>query len=165
MFKLVIRYYGELCDKEKVAEKEVYDEEILGVAKYRIDLLQKMEKKIIEFIQNNYIIDNEEAHKDLTRLFFENVENWNNYVELEIIEIKKEDNVMGYAEELEKLAKESFEKFMNYIDEHTNLLTETDEDENGNTMVIVTNWEDDGNNENYIGTYIFDEDGNFLSME
>ena len=86
MYQLVIRYYGELCDKEFKDNEEVYDEEILAVNENRIDLVNEMTKKGIEYIQNGYVIDTEENHKDLARYFLGKQENWNNYVEIEIIE-------------------------------------------------------------------------------
>ena len=42
---------------------------------------------------------------------------------------------MTYSEELEKQAKRGFEYFMIYIDEHSHLLTEVDE-EDGDTVVV-----------------------------
>lgn len=89
MFKLEIRYYGELCDKELQDNKEVFDSDTLGISKNRTDLLKIMEEKGIDYIQNGYVLDNGENKKDLTRYFFDYIENWNNYIELEIIDIEK----------------------------------------------------------------------------
>lgn len=69
---------------------------------------------------------------------------------------------MTYRDELGKKAKQSFDTFMNYINENCHLITNVDEEEN-NTVIEVIYWEE--NNEDFIGRYYFDENGNFLKME
>ena len=69
---------------------------------------------------------------------------------------------MTYSEELEKRAKRGFEYFMIYIDEHSHLLTEVDE-EDGDTVVEVTYWGDD--EEDFIGRYYFNDNGEYLKMD
>lgn len=69
---------------------------------------------------------------------------------------------MTYRDELEKQAKRGFEYFMIYIDEHSHLLTEVDE-EDGNTVVEVTYWGDD--EEEFIGRYYFNDNGEYLKMD
>lgn len=69
---------------------------------------------------------------------------------------------MTYRDELEKKAKQSFDRFMNYIEENSHLTTNVDEEEN-NTVVEVIFWEE--NNEDFIGRFYFNEDGDFLRME
>lgn len=69
---------------------------------------------------------------------------------------------MTYRDELEKKAKQSFDRFMNYIEENSHLITNVDEEEN-NTVVEVIFWEE--NNEDFIGRFYFNEDGDFLRME
>lgn len=71
---------------------------------------------------------------------------------------------MTYFEELEKLAKMSFEKFMLYISEHRNLYTKEDETEKGNTEIEVTDIDEDFNEE-LIGRFYFDDDGKFIGSE
>ena len=72
------------------------------------------------------------------------------------------ENLMNYFEELEKRAKQSFEKFMIYIDENSHLITNVDE-ENDNTVIEVIYWEE--NNEDLIGRFYFNEEGDFLKIE
>lgn len=71
---------------------------------------------------------------------------------------------MGYFKDLDRLAKISFEKFMLYIDEHRNLFINTNEDENDNTEIEVTDIDDDGNEE-LIGRFYFDENGDYIKGE
>lgn len=67
-----------------------------------------------------------------------------------------------YRKELERRAKQSFEKFMNYIEENSHLITNVDE-EDDNTVIEVIYWEE--NNEDFIGKFYFNEDGDFLKIE
>lgn len=71
---------------------------------------------------------------------------------------------MEYFKDLDRLAKISFEKFMLYIDEHRNLFINTNEDENDNTEIEVTDINDDGNEE-LIGRFYFDENGDYIKGE
>lgn len=71
---------------------------------------------------------------------------------------------MTYFEELEKLAKISFEQFMLYINEHRNLYIKEDETEEGNTEIEVTDIDEDFNEE-LIGRFYFDDDGKFIGSE
>lgn len=71
---------------------------------------------------------------------------------------------MEYFKDLDRLAKISFEKFMLYIDEHRNLFINTNEDENDNTEIEVTDIDDDGNEE-LIGKFYFDENGDYIKGE
>ena len=72
---------------------------------------------------------------------------------------------MTYFEELEKLAKISFEQFMLYINEHRNLYIKEDETEEGNTEIEVTDIDDEDFNEELIGRFYFDNDGKFIGSE
>lgn len=67
-----------------------------------------------------------------------------------------------YRKELEKRAKQSFDKFMNYIEENSHLITNVDE-EDDNTVIEVIYWEE--NNEDLVGRFYFNEDGDFLKIE
>ena len=71
---------------------------------------------------------------------------------------------MTYFEKLEKLAKMSFEQFMLYINEHRNLYTKEDETEEGNTEIEVTDIDEDFNEE-LIGRFYFNDDGEFIGSE
>lgn len=71
---------------------------------------------------------------------------------------------MEYFKDLDRLAKISFEKFMLYIDEHRDLFINTNEDENDNTEIEVTDIDDDGNEE-LIGRFYFDENGDYIKGE
>lgn len=72
---------------------------------------------------------------------------------------------MTYFEELEKLAKISFEQFMLYINEHRNLYIKEDETEEGNTEIEVTDIDDEDFNEELIGRFYFDDYGKFIGSE
>lgn len=67
-----------------------------------------------------------------------------------------------YRKELERRAKQSFDKFMNYIEENSHLITNVDE-EDDNTVIEVIYWEE--NNEDFIGRFYFNEDGDFIKAE
>lgn len=71
---------------------------------------------------------------------------------------------MEYFKDLDRLAKISFEKFMLYIDEHRNLFINTNEDENDNTEIEITDIDDDGNEE-LIGRFYFDKNGDYIKGE
>lgn len=72
---------------------------------------------------------------------------------------------MEYFKDLDKLAKESFEKFMLYIDEHRNLLVNTSEDEDDNTEIEVTYYNFENGDEELIGRFYFDENGDYIKGE
>lgn len=72
---------------------------------------------------------------------------------------------MEYFKDLDKLAKESFEKFMLYIDEHRNLLVNTSEDEDNNTEIEVTYYDFENGDEELIGRFYFDENGDYIKGE
>ena len=67
-----------------------------------------------------------------------------------------------YRKELERRAKQSFDKFMNYIEENSHLITNVDEEDN-NTVIEVIYWEE--NNEDFIGRFYFNDDGDFIKAE
>lgn len=69
---------------------------------------------------------------------------------------------MSYFEELEKRAKQSFEKFMIYIDEQAHLLVNEDE-EDDMTVIEVTYWGE--HEEDLIGRFYFNDDGDFIKSE
>lgn len=69
---------------------------------------------------------------------------------------------MVYKEELEKRAKQSFDKLMNYIDEQANLLVNEDEEDNM-TMIEVTYWGEQ--EEDLVGRFYFNDDGEFIKVE
>lgn len=72
---------------------------------------------------------------------------------------------MEYFKDLDMLAKKSFEKFMLYIDEHKNLLVNTSEDENDNTEIEVTYYDFENGDEELIGRFYFDENGDYIKGE
>ena len=87
MWKLVRRYYGELCDKEKQEDIEVYDEEIVFEHEYCAVVQEEFKKWLDKDIKADYIIDNEQEEIDYklgnkVRLFYGEQENWNNYIEM-----------------------------------------------------------------------------------
>lgn len=84
MFKLVRRYYGEICDKPLRDDIEVYDEEVLE-SKDKTYLEEVQNNYLQEDLNSGYVLDDEE--EKIYRLFFNTQENWNNYIEMEIVEI------------------------------------------------------------------------------
>lgn len=72
---------------------------------------------------------------------------------------------MEYFKDLDRLAKISFEKFMLYIDEHRNLLVNTSEDEDNNTEIEVTYYDFENGDEELIGRFYFDENGDYIKGE
>lgn len=72
---------------------------------------------------------------------------------------------MEYFKDLDMLAKKSFEKFMLYIDEHRNLLVNTSEDEDDNTEIEVTYYDFENGDEELIGRFYFDENGDYIKGE
>ena len=95
MYKLVKRYFGELCDKEKTDE-EVFDEEICFEHKNYAFVEKAYQDNLVKDEKDGYVIDDEtkgaEKLGDLVRLFFGNQENWNNYIEMFIIKTKDEQD-------------------------------------------------------------------------
>lgn len=69
---------------------------------------------------------------------------------------------MTYRDELEKKAKQSFDRFMIYIDEQAHLLINEDE-EDGMTIIEVTYWGE--HEEDLIGRFYFNDDGEFIKAE
>lgn len=72
---------------------------------------------------------------------------------------------MEYFKDLDMLAKKSFEKFMLYIDEHKNLFVNTSEDEDDNTEIEVTYYDFENGDEELIGRFYFDENGDYIKGE
>lgn len=68
---------------------------------------------------------------------------------------------MNYYDILEKKAKLGFERFINFIREDKNLLYNIDETEDDETEVSVEIFDDDMGTE-LVGTYIFNDNGDFI---
>ena len=90
MWKLVRRYYGELCDKEKQEDIEVYDEEIVFEHEYCAVVQEEFKKYLKNDLKANYVIDDEVKRINYemgnkVRLFYGEQENWNNYIEMYVI--------------------------------------------------------------------------------
>ena len=87
MYLLYESLYGDLlceCDSTN----------IIGLYKDKEQAIKRAKKLIEEDLQNNYILD--EERKDLlkdnyVRLFYNNQENWSDYYEIIIKEIKLQD--------------------------------------------------------------------------
>ena len=70
---------------------------------------------------------------------------------------------MTYREILEKLAKQSFEKFVNYIRENKNLYDMVEESEDEETIIevfYIGEYEED-----FLGRVYFDNNGIFLGTD
>lgn len=68
---------------------------------------------------------------------------------------------MNYDDLLREKTKLGFERFINFIREDKNLLYDIDETENDETEVNVEIFDDDMGTE-LIGTYIFNNNGDFI---
>lgn len=99
MYKLVKRYYGELCDKEQIGDKEVYDEEVVYEHTFVAFVEKEMKKILQEEVEKGFVIDEENNNNECIILFWEYQENWNSYMEILIVK----DN-RGVDNELRQLA-------------------------------------------------------------
>ena len=70
---------------------------------------------------------------------------------------------MTYSEELEKLAKKSFEQFIRYIRENRNLYDTVEESEDEETVIEVLYWGED--EEEFIGRFYFNDKGEYLGRD
>lgn len=70
---------------------------------------------------------------------------------------------MTYRDELEKRAKQSFERFSTYIREDKNLYDMVEESEDEETVVEVFYMGED--EEEFIGRYYFNDNGEYLKMD
>lgn len=109
MYKLIRRYFGQLCDKE-TTDEEVYDEEVCFENRSLAVAENEYKKCVDRDIENGYVID-EQTEKNLTfgnlvRLFFSRQENWNDYIEMFII--KTDDEKDELEKELDNLAKQFY---------------------------------------------------------
>lgn len=81
MYRIIQKFYGELCDKEKKEDEEVYDEDIY----YETDSFEEFRSKLLELVEGalkeGYVIDKQEEDC-LIRLFYGKQENWQNYFEI-----------------------------------------------------------------------------------
>ena len=106
MYKLIRRYFGELCDKENT-DKEVFDEEVCFENKNYSLVESKFKEYLFKDKQNGYVVDTETEklvnYGEMARLFFDYQENWNNYIEMYIIRVQdKKDDLYN---ELDSLAR------------------------------------------------------------
>lgn len=73
---------------------------------------------------------------------------------------------MGYREDLEKCARQGYDDLIDYIDEHSHLLyDEIENEEEGETEVSVSYYDDENGEEEFIGRYYFDEDYECIGVE
>ena len=111
MYKLIRRYFGELCDKINVDDTEVFDEDVCFENRNFGIVESKFKEYLFKDKQNNYVVD-EETKKlaslgEMVRLFFDYQENWNNYIEMFIVRV--EDNKDSLEKELESIV-ENYDK-------------------------------------------------------
>ncbi len=90
MWKLVRRYYGELCDREQTTDKEVYDEEVVFENTMVAIVQKEFQKYLKNDLEANYVIDDEVKRINYemgnkVRLFYGEQENWNNYIEMYVV--------------------------------------------------------------------------------
>lgn len=110
MYKLVRRYYGELCDKEQIDDIEVFDEVIVSNgSKEELSILFENTKQAD--IKNGFVIDSQENKNDSVRLFFDRDENWNCYIEMEIVLTNKDlaERIRVLANDYDSLSRGDFE--------------------------------------------------------
>lgn len=110
MYKLVKRYYGELCDKEQRDDREVYDEEVVFEHTFVAFVEKELQKQLQEEVEKGFVIDEEKNKDDYVILFWEYQENWNAYIEVLIIKDNRE-----LEDELRDLANSYDEKNSEYV--------------------------------------------------
>lgn len=71
---------------------------------------------------------------------------------------------MNYNELLNEKAQNGFENFVNFIREDKNLTYEVEENDDNETEIEVSIFDEDMCTE-FIGRYVFDENGTFLREE
>lgn len=81
MYKVIIKYFGELCDKETLEDEEVFDKEVICETDNLEVVKNEIENKIKIFIKDGYVLDLQHNEKTIT-MFFDYQENWNNYIEI-----------------------------------------------------------------------------------
>ena len=92
MWKVIRKYYGELCG-EKSLNCEVCEQETVFSSSSFKQALKEFYKWLNEDKKAGYVIDEEVDTIDLLTqseiiLFFQEQENWNNYIEMSIINEK-----------------------------------------------------------------------------
>jgi len=71
--------------------------------------------------------------------------------------------VMTYRENLERLAKQSFERFINYIRDDKNLYDMVEESEDEETIIEVFYMGED--EEEFLGRFYFNDNGELLRID
>lgn len=71
--------------------------------------------------------------------------------------------IMTYRENLERLAKQSFERFINYIREDKNLYDMVEESEDEETIIEVFYMGED--EEEFLGRFYFNDNGELLRID
>lgn len=87
-YKIIIKYYGVLCDKEQLDDEEVFDEDVMCFTDDIEVIKNEIEHKIKEWIKRGYILDFQQD-KNVIRLFNGIQENWNDYLEIYYVENDK----------------------------------------------------------------------------
>lgn len=120
MYKLVKRYYGELCDKEKRDDIEVYDEEVIisnrrfSCVKYEMKRLIKEEKK------NGFVLDKEYNGNCRTAIMFGGQqENWNAYIEIKIMAESIKNQIKIIANDYDKMTNIELDKKLLELEDST----------------------------------------------
>ena len=80
-YKIIIKYYGALCDKEQLDEEEVFDEDVICFTDDIEVIKNEIEYKIKEWVKRGYVLDFQQD-KNVIRLFNDIQENWNDYLEI-----------------------------------------------------------------------------------
>lgn len=80
-YKIIIKYYGALCDKEQLDDEEVFDEDVICFTDDIEVIRNEIEYKIKEWIKRGYVLDFQQE-KNVIRLFNDIQENWNDYLEI-----------------------------------------------------------------------------------
>lgn len=80
-YKIIIKYYGALCDKEQLDDEEVFDEDVICFTDDIEVIKNEIEYKIKEWVKRGYVLDFQQD-KNVIRLFNDIQENWNDYLEI-----------------------------------------------------------------------------------
>lgn len=124
MYKVIIKYFGELCDKEQFEDEEVFDEEIICETEDLVVVRNEIENQINTFVDRNYVLDLQKD-KNMIRLFFGVQENWNDYLEIYYVEddIIQENfiddlYVFGYIKTIKYKANENLKSLRNKVNDN-----------------------------------------------
>lgn len=135
-FRLVKRYFGALCDKEKKVDEEVFDEDIVMETEDLKAINDEIFKIVNQATVDGFVIDEDEGRKDIIRLFFSCQENWNEYFEI-IVEEVSTSNIMTVNMYKNELINNIIQEVKKYYNKVKNLFLEEKRDSLVSEMSLI----------------------------